>query len=111
MGTIEELKTELESKTDFRFEFKDGFFGKELRLLGLNKKSEVKIHLSHYTKTGELFYSFSARTKSSSYEGFGAPCEIVGLVIEKIEQVVRNADYGYKQPDLNKQISLFGGGK
>ena len=35
--TIEELKTELESKTDFRFEIKDGFFGKELILIGLNK--------------------------------------------------------------------------
>ena len=104
--TIEELKNELELKTEYRFEIKDGFFGKELLLIGLNKKSKVTIHLSHYTKTGEPFYSFSAETKIPSYEGFGAPCETLGEVIVKIEYVAKNPDYGYKQPDLNKQIKM-----
>ena len=104
--TIEELKNELETKTEYRFEIKDGFFGKELSLIGLNKKSKVTIHLSHFSKNGDLFYSVTAETKNPQYEGFGAPCKTVGLVIEEINYATRNPDYGYKQPDLNKQIKM-----
>ena len=104
--TIEELKTKLELKTDFRFEIKDGIFGKELLLIGLNKKSKVTIHLSHYTKTGDLFYSVNGDTKNPLPEGFCYPCGTIDETIGKIIYAVKNPDYGYKQPDLNKQIKM-----
>jgi len=109
--TIEELKTELELKTDFRFEIKDGFFGKELILIGLNKKSEVKVSVEHNSRTGDLFYSVNGETKNPLPEGFGYPCGTIDETIGELICAARNPDYGYKQPDLNKQISLFGGRK
>ena len=104
--TIEELKTELELKTDFRFEIKDGFFGKELRLVGLNKKSEVKVSVKHNSKTGELFYFVDGETKNPLLDGFGYSCGTINETIGKIIYAVKNPDYGYKQPDLNKQIKM-----
>jgi len=110
MGTIEELKTELETKTEYRFEIKDGFFGKELSLIGLNKKSKVTVTLQHNSKTGDLFYSVNGDTKNPLPEGFGYPCGSLELLIAEIDYATRNPDYGYKRIVVNKQVSLFDGG-
>ena len=101
--TLDELKTELEKRTEFRFEkILDYFYGEALTLKGIEKKTQIRIHFFNVTSTNKRRIGIGGDDKRKGYSGFGIPCDKLSEVVEWLNK--RAPNYGWKPS--NEQISF-----
>ena len=99
--TLDELKTELEKRTEFRFEKKSDFWHDEtLELVGLEKKTEIKI--SFFNNINEQCIGIDGDDRRNGVEGFGIPCDNIDEVIKRLNKLAPK--YGWKPS--NEQTSF-----
>jgi len=105
--TLSKIKTEIESKTNYRFAvLKDSFYCEALSLIGLPKKQEIKV-VTGKRENGTSFISLNGNNQIDGYGGFGIPCDNVGEVIKWLDYEVKQGEYKYTQPNLNEQLSFI----
>lgn len=97
--TIHKLKTELESRTAYRFEIKSYLPQiDKLYLLGLDKKCELHCGVGG----GNHPYSIGGTDRRNSCGGFAAPITSFDGLIDWLDAYAKK--YGYKPPE---QLSIF----
>ena len=99
--TLDELKTELENRTEFRFEKKSDFWHDEtLELVGLEKKTELKLYF--FINDNKKFISVSGYDNRDGRSGCGIPCDNIDKTIKWLNEMAY--EYGWKPS--NEQISF-----
>ena len=95
--TLDELKTELEKRTEFRFEKTKNIIGEDvLKLKGLPQKTEIVI--IPRTK----YISVMGKDRRNGFSGRGCPNSSIESVISDLRWLSK--DYGWKPS--NEQISF-----
>ena len=100
--TLDELKTELEKRTEYRFEITE-YLGKEtLMLKGLEKKSQIILNFLDFYNPRERSINLEGYDERNGYRGFGISSDNINKIIKWLRE--RAVSYGWKPS--NEQISF-----
>ncbi len=103
--TLENIKREIEEKTQYKFEYGVDLLDREaLKLLGLPTGRVIRMYLSNYDKTvgnGAEHISIVGRDQKS-WAGFGCPCENVQDAIDILDKYAK--EYGWEYVAIQEEM-------